>query len=40
MNPATKIFFFSMETSLKNETKLTSIVLVSVSNSLKNETKV
>jgi hypothetical protein len=30
-------FFISVETSLKNETEVTSIVLVSVSSSLKNE---
>jgi hypothetical protein len=33
-------FFISMETSLKNETKIMSIVHVSVSSSLKNETNV
>jgi hypothetical protein len=34
------VFRVSVETSLKNETELTSIVPVSVSSSLKNETKV
>jgi hypothetical protein len=33
-------FCVSVETSLKNETEIMSIVLVSVSSSLKNETEV
>jgi hypothetical protein len=39
MKPVTRIvfFFISVETSLKNEIEVTSIVLVSVPSSLKNE---
>jgi hypothetical protein len=37
MKPFEDIFFVSVETSLKNEIEVTSIVLVSMSSSLKNE---
>jgi hypothetical protein len=41
MKPAARIFFcVSMETSLKNETKVMRIVHVSMSSSLKNEIEV